>query len=68
MMNALKRMVASCKSWMRLPENIFLVIFLAFGLAFITLVPPGWNTDELDHTYRMDQLSRGVVFSEKLRI
>lgn len=54
--------------WIRLRsfklETIFLVIFLPFGLLFVAMIPPGWNTDEPDHTYRIYQLSRGNLLSE----
>lgn len=47
-------------------EKIFLVLFLAFGLVFVAIIPPGWNTDEPDHTYRIYQLSVGNLFSEEV--
>lgn len=47
-------------------ETIFLIIFLGFGTIFVFMIPPGWNTDEPDHTYRIYQLSTGNLFSEKV--
>ncbi|HMI09803.1 MAG TPA: DUF2142 domain-containing protein [Candidatus Saccharimonadales bacterium] len=45
-------------------ETLFLIIFLVFGIITVFLIPPGWNTDEPDHTYRIYQLSKGNLFSE----
>lgn len=47
-------------------EYIFLGLFILFGGVFIAVIPPGWNTDEFDHSYRAFQLSRGNLFSEKV--
>lgn len=45
-------------------EKLFLILFFGFGLLFVAMVPPGWNTDEPDHTYRIYQLSAGNLLSE----
>jgi uncharacterized membrane protein len=37
--------------WVR-PEPVFLVLFLVFGAVFVAMVPPGWNSDEPNHTFR----------------
>ena len=47
-------------------ETLFLIIFLAFGVMFIAIVPPGWNTDETNHVYRIEQLAHGDLRSEKV--
>lgn len=47
-------------------EGWFIVIFLLFGVVFAVMTPPGWYTDETNHTYRIDQLSRGNLFSEEV--
>lgn len=46
-------------------ETIFLIVFIVFGSVFTFVIPPGWNTDEPNHTYRISQLSKGNLFSEK---
>lgn len=48
-------------------ETLFIIIFIVFGVGFIFITPPGWNTDELDHTYRIHQLSTGNLLSEEVR-
>jgi len=45
-------------------ENLFLCIFLIFGFLFVFMIPPGWNTDEPDHTYRIAQLTNANLLSE----
>jgi uncharacterized membrane protein len=47
-------------------ETVFAVIFAFFGIIFALMIPPGWNTDELDHTYRIHQLSAGNLLSEEV--
>lgn len=47
-------------------ENLFISLFIVFGLFFVFMIPPGWNTDEPDHTYRISQLASGDLFSEKV--
>lgn len=44
-------------------EIAFIVLFLAFGLAFITITPPGQNPDEANHFFRINQLASGQLFS-----
>ncbi len=51
--------------WLRL-EGLFAVIFLVFGALFIIMTPPGWNTDEYDHSFRAYQLSTGNLLSEQV--
>ncbi len=46
-------------------EKKFISIFLVFGVLFTFLIPPGWNTDEPNHTYRIYQLASGNLFSER---
>lgn len=46
-------------------EALFLFIFLTFGIIYTVIIPPGWNTDESNHTYRISQLSVGNILSEK---
>lgn len=47
-------------------ETWFLCIFLLFGLVFAAITPPGWYSDETNHTYRIYQLSKGNLFSEQV--
>lgn len=47
-------------------EKLFLVLFLLFGGILVFMIPPGWNTDEPDHTYRIYQLTTGDLLSEKV--
>jgi len=61
---SLQAILKSATGWKL--ENVFLVIFLMFGIFFVAIVPPGWNTDEPDHTYRIYQLSVGNLFSEEV--
>lgn len=46
--------------------GVFLMLFLLFGCMFILITPPGWNTDETNHVYRVFQLSRGNLLSEQV--
>ncbi len=48
-------------------ETLFIILFLGFGVVFTLTVPPGWNTDEPDHTYRIYQLSTGNLLSEEVK-
>jgi uncharacterized membrane protein len=56
--------------WARLEktrlEVLFLLIFVPFSVLFAALIPPGWNTDEANHTYRIYQLAAGDLLSEKV--
>lgn len=45
-------------------ENLFLLIFLTFGMAFILITPPGQNPDELTHVQRAWQLAGLDVLSD----
>lgn len=47
-------------------EKLFLLVFLFFGIIFVAIIPPGWNTDETSHTYRIYQLSEGNLLSEQV--
>jgi uncharacterized membrane protein len=47
-------------------EALFVFIFISFGLVFIAIIPPGWNTDETNHIYRIYQLSKGDLLSEQV--
>lgn len=62
--NYLLAIIKSIKKWKL--EKVFLIIFLTFGLFFAFIIPPGWNTDEPDHSYRIYQLSVGNLFSEQV--
>jgi uncharacterized membrane protein len=69
-MNMKKVWAAPSRLYVRLRklniEALFLSIFIFFGLIFIVIVPPGWNTDETNHIYRIYQLSKGDLLSEQV--
>lgn len=54
------------KSLLRLlkkPEYIFLSITSVFGLLAVFMIPPGWNSDEYQHFFRVEQLTDGKLFA-----
>lgn len=63
-MEVAKHFVHISAQFFRKIENLFLVIFLLFGFLFVFIIPPGWNTDEPDHTYRIAQLASADLLSE----
>lgn len=47
-------------------ETLFIIIFLIFGAILIYIIPPGWNSDETNHVYRIYQLSEGHLLSDQV--
>ena len=50
-------------NWLKKPENIFAVVAGLFGLIAVFLIPPGWNSDEYQHFFRVEQLTGGKLFA-----
>lgn len=48
-------------------ELLFLPLFLIAGIAFVALIPPGWNNDEPAHALRAEQIASGQLLPEALR-
>ncbi len=45
------------------PEYIFAVVAAIFGLIAVFVIPPGWNSDEYQHFFRVEQFTEGELFS-----
>ncbi len=45
-------------------EYLYVFIALGFGIVFIFLIPPGWNSDEPQHYWRVQQIVHGDVLSK----
>lgn len=49
----------------RIPlEWLYVLIAFTFGIIFIILIPPGWNPDEPQHYWRIQQLTDGNIVSD----
>lgn len=48
-------------------EYVYAAIALVFGIVFIYLIPPGWNPDEPQHYWRIQQLAHGNVMSDEFQ-
>ena len=46
-------------------EYLYASIALLFGLIFVFLIPPGWNPDEPQHYWRVQQLTDGNIISDE---
>lgn len=46
-------------------EYVYALIALSFGIIFIILIPPGWNPDEPQHYWRVQQLADGDILSDQ---
>lgn len=49
--------------YVKKPEYIFLTIASVFGLIAVFMIPPGWNSDEYQHFFRVEQLTDGVLLA-----
>ena len=47
------------------PENVFLIFGIIFGLMFVAVTPPFKVPDEPNHFLRTIQISEGTIFGEK---
>ncbi|KWT82952.1 DUF2142 domain-containing protein [Candidatus Magnetominusculus xianensis] len=47
------------------PEKVFLILGIVFGLLFVFVVPPFQAPDETNHFYRSYQLSEGRALAER---
>lgn len=47
------------------PQNIFLVLALIFGIAFLIIIPPFMVPDEHFHFYKTYHVSEGHIFPQK---
>ena len=45
------------------PEYIFALVASLFGVLALFVIPPGWNSDEYQHFFRVEQLANGGLFS-----
>lgn len=50
----------------RKPEYIYSIIALIAGLIFVFAIPPGWNPDEPQHYWRVQQITDGRIVSKVL--
>jgi uncharacterized membrane protein len=56
-------------SKLKKPEYIFAFVTLIFGLFFIAVVPPGWNSDEVGHFLRVQQIvNDGQIVASKQKM
>ncbi|MBF0556353.1 MAG: DUF2142 domain-containing protein [Nitrospirae bacterium] len=48
-----------------MPERVFLILGIVFGLLFVVIVPPFQAPDETNHFYRSYQISEGRFLAER---
>ena len=46
-------------------EYLYAAIALTFGIIFIVIIPPGWNPDEPQHYWRIQQLAHLDIVSDE---